>query len=129
MGKIYKSRLNDQRDLENRMNNITATMSTAGSSSPKGSYAQGILGGAATGASIGTAINAGWGTAIGAVVGAGAGAIGTAAANSKAEDDAAEETDLKENMKLQNKLLKQKWQQNQSEINWFTGLRNRFRYR
>lgn len=129
MGKLYKSKLSEQTELRNRMTTLSNMASTTAGQAPDGSYAKGILSGAASGALLGTEINAGWGTLIGGVVGAGVGAIGTAAAKNKEEVDAADETDLKENMKLQNKLLKQKYDTNQSQINWMTKLRNRFKYK
>lgn len=129
MGTIRKSRLSEQRELRDRMTATTNTIASMSSSAPDYSYTKGILGGAASGAALGTEINAGWGTLIGAVVGAGAGAAGTAAHKKNERENTPDDSDVKEGLKLQNKLLQQKWSQNQTGIDQMTKLRNRFKYR
>lgn len=127
-GQIKRSKIQDQQDLEKKMTTVTNMANAVGQSSPDGSYAKGILGGAATGASVGTSINAGWGTLIGAVVGAGAGAVGTAASKKQQRENQPDDSETKKTLQLQNKFLQQKFDQNRSDIDWMTKLRNSFKY-
>lgn len=129
MGKITKSKIQEQKDLEKRMDTIATMASAVGQNAPDGSYTKATLGGAATGASIGTSINAGWGTLIGAVVGAGAGAIGNAVAKKQERENQPDDSETKKTLKLQNDILQQKYNQNRSQIDWMTKLRNSFKYR
>jgi outer membrane lipoprotein SlyB len=128
-GEIKRSKIQQQKDLEEKMGTVTNTLSSIGQSTRDGSYAKGILGGAASGASIGTSINAGWGTLIGAVVGAGAGAIGTAASKESERKNKPDDSETKKTLVLQNKMLQQKFDQNRNEIDWMTKLRNSMKYR
>lgn len=133
MGKIVKSKLQEKKDLETKMNTLSDSMYKVSSGTPDGSYTKATLAGAASGAALGTSINAGWGTLIGGVVGAGAGAIGNAVDKKQkreAEEKNAAKNTLDNEIKTQQlKGLKQQYVENQISIDWMTKLKNRFKYR
>jgi outer membrane lipoprotein SlyB len=128
-GDIRWSRLAKQKELRDRMTATTNTLASMSSSAPDYSYTKGILGGAASGAALGTEVNAGWGTLIGGVAGAATGAIGTAVHKKNERENTPDDSDVKEGLKLQNKLLQQQWSLNQTGIDRMTKLRNSFKYR
>ena len=127
---LEDAKIAKRKELTTTMGQLSTSMGQIAALAPTGSYAQGILSGAASGAAAGTSINPGWGTLIGGIVGAGAGLGMTAAGKKKAKENNSDEmrTQTLKNLGLQYDVLKQQYRENQRDLNWDTNLRNSFKY-
>jgi phage tail tape-measure protein len=124
----YDAALDEQIDYQKQLGQAASYANVASAGAKQGSFTTGILGGAATGASMGS-IFPGIGTAAGALAGGVLGGIATAVGKKKEPEVTKAQKTFNENLQLQNEALKQKYDENQNRIEWYTQLRNAFKYR